>query len=133
MDSFVVDTHPLVLFAAGAGRRLGRKARAAFEAFEAERATLYIPAPVVLESWLLARGGKIKLKTTLRAWWDTLERAGLQHVPMESLDVIAASELDWQHHDVFDRLIVATAQRLELPLITGDAEITDWGRVDVHW
>ena len=133
MDSFVLDTHPLVLFAAGASGRLGKKARAAFDAFEAERATLYVPAPVVFETWLLARGGKITLKTTLGAWWQTLERAGLQHVPMESLDVIAASELDWQHRDVFDRLIVATAQRLEVPLITGDAEITDWGRVDVHW
>ncbi|MFL5404749.1 MAG: hypothetical protein ACJ79O_02715 [Myxococcales bacterium] len=47
---------------------------------------------------------------------------------------MAASELDWDHKDVFDRLIVvACALRLDLPLITGDAVITDWGGVQIQW
>jgi PIN domain nuclease of toxin-antitoxin system len=52
---------------------------------------------------------------------------------MEAIDVFAAYELDWQHSDPYDRLIVATARRLELPLITGDQAITDWGGVEVCW
>jgi hypothetical protein len=87
-------THPLVFYAANAVKRLGRKARHAFEAFEAGKATLYVPAPVVLETWMLARAGKLKLRTTLGAWWRDLESAGLVYEPLDGSDVIAASELD---------------------------------------
>ena len=132
-NSFVTDTHPLVFYAANVLKRLGRKARSAFEAFEAGKATLYVPAPVVLETWMLARAGKLKLRTTLGAWWRDLESAGLVYEPLEGGDVIAASELDWDHNDLFDRLIVSTVRRLELPLITADGEITAWGGVSVHW
>jgi len=132
-DSFVTDTHPLVFYAADAVKRLGRRARGAFEAFEAGKATLYVPAPVVLETWMLARAGKLKLRTTLGAWWRDLESAGLVYEPLEGADVIAASELDWGHNDLFDRLIVSTARRLDLPLITADGAITAWGGVSVHW
>jgi PIN domain nuclease of toxin-antitoxin system len=132
-DSFVTDTHPLVFYAADAVNRLGRKARKAFDAFEAGQATLYVPAPVVLETWMLARAGKVKLRTTLGAWWRDLESAGLVYEPLNGSDVIAASELDWAHNDLFDRLIVSTARRLELPLITADGAITEWGGVGVHW
>jgi PIN domain nuclease of toxin-antitoxin system len=132
-DSFVTDTHPLVFYAANAVKRLGRKARQAFEAFEAGKATLYVPAPVLLETWMLARAGKLKLRTTLGAWWRDLESAGLVYEPLDGSDVIAASELDWTHDDLFDRLIVSTARRLELPLITADGAITAWGGVSVHW
>jgi PIN domain nuclease of toxin-antitoxin system len=55
------------------------------------------------------------------------------HVELTAGDVLAAGELDWDHEDVFDRLIVACALRLDLPLITGDAAITDWAGVRIHW
>jgi PIN domain nuclease of toxin-antitoxin system len=133
MDAFVTDTHPLLYFAGSLERRLGRKARAAFRAFEAGELALYVPATVVLETWLLARGGRLKLRSTLARWWQEIEGPNLLHVELTAADVLAGSELDWDHQDVFDRLIVACALRLELPLITGDAAITDWAGVPIHW
>jgi PIN domain nuclease of toxin-antitoxin system len=133
MDNFVVDTHPLVFYAAGALSRLGRRARAAFEGFEKGKVALYVPAPAVIETWLLARGGRLKMKSGLGAWWRDIERVGMVHVPLEAADVIHANELDWQHRDVFDRMIVSTALRLDLPLISGDDEIAEWGGVEVCW
>ena len=132
-NSFVTDTHPLVFHAADAPQRLGTKARKVFDAFEAGEVTLYVPAPVVLETWMLARGGKVRIKTSFAAWWRDLETAGLIHEQLTFAEVIAASELDWSHRDLFDRLIVATARRLKLPLITGDDAITEWGGVQVSW
>ncbi len=133
MDCFVTDTHPLVHYAADALSKLGPNARAAFEGFEAGKVALYVPAPVVLETWLLARGGKLKLRTSLGSWWRQLESAGLVHVPLEAADIVSATELEWSHGDIFDRTIVAIAMRIGLPLITADGAITDWGRIDVHW
>ena len=37
------------------------------------------------------------------------------------------------NRDPFDRLICAAARRLDLPLITCDTEIANWGRVRVVW
>jgi PIN domain nuclease of toxin-antitoxin system len=37
------------------------------------------------------------------------------------------------NNDPFDGLICAAARRLDLPLITRDAEIERWGRVRVVW
>jgi PIN domain nuclease of toxin-antitoxin system len=133
MNAFVTDTHPLVYFAGSRERRLGRKALAAFRAFEAGQAVLYVPATVVLETWLLALGGRLPLRGSLARWWQQMEGPGLVHVELTAADVLAAGELDWDHKDVFDRLIVACALRLDLPLITGDAAITDWAGVPIHW
>ena len=133
MSAFVTDTHPLLYFAGSEERRLGRKARTAFRAFEAGEIALYVPATVVLETWLLARGGRLRLGSTLARWWQDIEGPGLVHVELTANDVLAASELEWDHKDVFDRLIVASARRLDLPLITGDAAITDWAGVPIHW
>lgn len=133
MNAFVTDTHPLVYFAGSRERRLGRKARAAFRAFEAGQVALYVPATVVLETWLLARGGHLRFPGSLARWWQQIERPALVHVELTAGDVVAASELDWDHKDVFDRLIVACALRLDLPLITGDTVITDWGGVQIQW
>jgi PIN domain nuclease of toxin-antitoxin system len=132
-DSFVTDTHPLIFYAGGLKNRLGPKALRALEGFDAGKVTLYVPAPVVLETWLPARGGKLKMKTSLGAWWRDFEAAGLVREPLQGEDVLAASELDWTHNDVYDRMIVATARRLGLPLITGDSEIIEWGGVPIHW
>ncbi|MFZ5469030.1 MAG: hypothetical protein ACOZIN_06270 [Myxococcota bacterium] len=41
--------------------------------------------------------------------------------------------LAWNHGDVYDRLVVACARRLGVPLTTADAEITDSKLVKVIW
>jgi hypothetical protein len=94
---FVADTHALVFHAADQQRKLGRKARAHFEAFEAGEAVLYVLTPVVIE------------------------------------DVFRARALAWDHPDFFDRMIVATTLRLELPLVTADVAITELGLVKTRW
>jgi PIN domain nuclease of toxin-antitoxin system len=133
MDAFVCDTHALVFFASGVDRKLGRRSKRIFEGFEDGRVTLYVPAPVVLETSFLVRSGAVRVPTTLRNWWRLLERPTLVHVDMSHDDVITAAELDWQHEDPYDRLIVSIALRLGAPLVTKDQAIHDWGGIDVVW
>ncbi|MBX9693064.1 MAG: PIN domain-containing protein [Cyanobacteria bacterium] len=47
-------------------------------------------------------------------------------------DLVIAHSLSF-NRDPFDALIVATAKRLELPLITADADITDSATCQTIW
>ena len=129
---FVTDTHPIVWLAA-ARRKLGRRAARAFAAYEAGEATLFVPAPVVLETWFLRKNGRIRERSSLGSWWTVIASPSLAFEPMTGEDVVEAERLDWAHDDVFDRLIVACARRLGLPLITADAAITKSELVEVIW
>ncbi len=131
-DAFVTDTHPVVWLAADR-KKLGRRAARAFDAYEAGEATLYVPAPVVLETWFLRKNGRIRASTSLGSWWDSVASPSLLFEPMTGEDVVQAERLHWEHVDVFDRLIVACALRLGLPLVTADAAITDSTLVEVVW
>ncbi|MCI0672329.1 MAG: PIN domain-containing protein [Myxococcaceae bacterium] len=137
VEGYVVDTHPLLFYAGNDLKRLSKRARAAFEAAESGEGFLYVPAPVVLETWLLALNGTIRLQTTLAAWWEDLAASGFHPLDMTRDDILDAAALRWSHRDIFDRLIVATAQRMDLPLLTKDHAITEWagvsGAIEVVW
>jgi PIN domain nuclease of toxin-antitoxin system len=133
IEAFVTDTHPLLWLRAGAARKLGRRARAAFDAYHSGGAHLFVPAAVVLETWFLSKNGTIVLDTTLERWWGHLASEQLHLEPLTAEDIFEAATLRWTHRDVYDRLIVATARRLDLPLVTADEAIMEWEGIDVIW
>ena len=133
MSAYVVDTHALIWFAANRPTKLGKKARAAFEEFERGEAVLYVPAVVAIEVWLLERNGTLSMPGGAEGWWRAIARPELVHVDLTLDHVLVAARLHWAHQDFFDRLVVATALGLDCPLLTKDAAITDWGRLDVVW
>lgn len=134
---YVADTHALIFYAAGEEKKLGREAREAFRALREGDGFIYVPAPVVMETWLLSRTGILRLKTSINAWWEDLEDAGFIHEVMTHDDILYAAGLDWGHQDMWDRIIVATARRLDVPLLTRDQEITDFAEktrhIEVRW
>lgn len=68
--------------------------------------------------------GKLHLPLPLREFANRLksvERVRLLDVSSE--DWIATVELAWEHRDPADRVVVATAMRRGLPLITSDGEM----------
>ena len=129
----VVDTHPLVWYACGTPRKLSARAKRIFELFETGSCSLLVPAPVLLELWFLSLNGTIGAAPSFRRWWRSIAREALVEVPLEHGDILDASELAWGHRDPQDRLIVATALRLDCPLLTADHAIHAWGGVDVVW
>lgn len=128
----VTDTHALLFHAAGGGR-LGPKAAAHFAACEAREALLYVPAAVVWEVALLARGGRINLRRSLREFFAELfSNPAYQPCDLSIEQVLLAEEIRI-NRDPFDALICAVARDLELPLITRDGDIRESGAVRVIW
>jgi PIN domain nuclease of toxin-antitoxin system len=132
-EAYVVDTHALVWRAAGLRRRFGDRSHDVFERFDAGAVTLYVPAVVLAEIASLERRGGLRMRSSFRRWWNELETAGAVGIPLEIDDVLRARELDWSHREMSDRVIVASALRLDLPLLTADRAIAEWGGVEVIW
>lgn len=130
--SAVLDTHPLLFHAAGGGR-LGARAAALLDRCERREALLYVPAAVIWECGLLARGGRIDLRRGLGAFFDDLfSNPAFQPLDLTPGQIFLADELR-SARDPFDALIVAAAQTLGLPLVTRDAAIRESGAVRVVW
>jgi PIN domain nuclease of toxin-antitoxin system len=128
----VCDTHALLFHAAGGGH-LGRRAAAHFAACELRQAILYVPAAVVWECGLLARGSRINLRRTVRGFFDDLfSNPAYQPYDLSAAQVFLADETRI-NRDPFDALICAAAIDLELPLITRDGDIKASGAVRVLW
>ena len=132
LHAVVTDTHPLLFHAAGGGR-LGAGARAQFEAAEAGRALVYVPAAVIWETAILARLVRINLRRPLRAFFaDLFSNPAYQPHELTGDQVFDAADLRFTR-DPFDGLIVAASRDLGLPLITRDAAIRESGSVPVVW
>lgn len=133
MRRYVTDTHALLRYS-GAGRgRLPQRVRRVFQQCEAGRATIVVPVVVAWETALLVEDGVIALQPSFTQWWDRL--AGMPNysvLPLD-LDVVKAAYGLRTLADPSDRLIVATALALGLPLITADSTITDSGLVPIIW
>ncbi|MGE3277942.1 MAG: type II toxin-antitoxin system VapC family toxin [Vicinamibacterales bacterium] len=128
----VTDTHALLYFAAGSPR-LGSRAAAHFEACDRREAILYVPVAVIWEVTLLARGGRVSLRRTVRAFFDDLfTNPAYYPYDLTAAQVFDADELRFTR-DPFDALICAAARDLELPLLTRDMAIGGSGTVRTIW
>jgi PIN domain nuclease of toxin-antitoxin system len=130
--AWVTDTHPLLFHAAG-GKGLSTQARRSFQACESRDGIIYVPAAVVWETSLLARAGRVRLGRTARAFFDDLfANPAYQPLPLDNEQIFLADE-ERPNSDPFNALICASARKLELPLITRDADIAGSGLVSVVW
>jgi PIN domain nuclease of toxin-antitoxin system len=131
-DAAVTDT-PALLYHASASPRLGRRAAAQFDRAEARRAIVYVPAAVIWEVALLARGGRFNLRRAPREFFaDLFSNPAYQPYDLTPAQILDADELRI-NRDPFDALICAAARDLEVPLLTRDADIGKSGAVRVIW
>lgn len=132
IDAAVSDTHAL-LYHAAANARLGRRAAAHFDRAEQRRAIVYVPAAVILEVALLARGGRFNLRRAPRDFFaDLFSNPAYQPYDLTAAQIFDADDLRI-NRDPFDALICAAARDLELPLLTRDADIGRSGACRVIW
>lgn len=128
--NLVADTHALLWYL-GAPKKLSAKAKAAFDKAESGQWTLFLPVICLYEAVLLSERGRIRFQ--YRELVEQLElRIGFRLVEMGAADVNEARSLA-SLVDPFDRVIVGTALRLGLPLITADERIRKSGSVTVYW
>ncbi len=132
LPAAVCDTHALLYFAGGSSR-LGRRAAQHFAACDRRQALTYVPAAVIWEVALLARGGRVNLRRTVRAFFgDLFSNPAYQPHDLTAAQIFDADDLRLTR-DPFDALICACARDLELPLLTRDAAIAESGVVRTIW
>jgi len=127
---YVLDTHALV-WAVLSRDQLGSKATRIIE--QARPGELAITSASIIELGRLIYADKIDLNG--RRPSDVFKGALAYNVvlPAALEAALKAPVLDLPHSDPFDRLIVAEALVLGVPLITKDGNITDSGVVRVVW
>lgn len=93
---------------------------------------LLIPAISVWEIFMLEVKGRIKLSMPVQAWIEKI--MSLPYVKLKPLSVDIALESchlpGTFHPDPADRMIVATSRILDVPLMTRDQRIIDYGKKD---
>lgn len=81
---------------------------------------LFVSAASAWEIAIKTRLGRLDGAGLLSSWAGTLEAMIAQEVAMDSADAILAGQLNWDHRDPFDRMIVAQAARRGLAIVTSD-------------
>lgn len=128
-SEFVTDTIGLVLRLEG--RKTGLASRSAFDAAEAGKATVYIPAVVFAEILYLSE--KRRIRVSLADVANYIKRYPQYREYPLSLSVVQASAHITDVRELHDRLIAGTARLLGLDLITNDAVIQESAFVGTVW
>jgi PIN domain nuclease of toxin-antitoxin system len=134
VENLVTDTHPLLHYLCGNQKKLSVEVRLAFDnAFGRKGTTIYVPSIVLIEVTMLVQKQKINLKMSFETWVDAL--FGCPLIMPLSFDHEAAKI----NHgltllcDPFDRAIVASALRMDLPLITNDSLLHRLEPCQLYW
>ena len=81
---------------------------------------LFVSAASAWEISIKTRLGRLDGSGILSSWKETLESMAAQELAMDSADATLAGQLNWDHRDPFDRMIVAQATRRGLAIATSD-------------
>lgn len=129
---FVADTHALVWALTKQLRRLGKRARAAFEAAERGQTLIYISLATLIELDRLEVRGRIRFSQSIEEIIRQMSAApGYDFVPLTAEIFLRSRK--FRDLESMDRLIVATAEELDCPLITADRAIHERRPVTIVW
>jgi len=122
--SLLLDTQSLVWFVEDLPA-LGPKARVALWDADTE-GHLHISAISFWEIGVLHRNCRLSLSMELLEWRDAVLRRGIIEQPLTGGLAILAESIEGFHNDPADRMIAATAQLLDLVLVTSERKILGW-------
>jgi PIN domain nuclease of toxin-antitoxin system len=122
----LLDTHVWLWAVEDAAGRLGRQTRRLLSKTEA-RSTLRISVVSVFEVIALHAAGRLRLARTPEQWMrEALDSPALRLAELTSSIAIDAGGIARASlPDPMDRLLVATARQLDVPLVTADRAILD--------
>jgi PIN domain nuclease of toxin-antitoxin system len=125
----LLDTHAW-LWWCGESRKLSARARRAID--ESER--LFVSSISCLEIATAVQKGRIRLNRDVLLWLrQAAARPKVELVPISLEIAVAAAQLQGMHGDSADRLIVATAQELNVLLLTKDRRLRRLRHVSSVW
>jgi PIN domain nuclease of toxin-antitoxin system len=130
---FVTDTHALIHHVTNHKRRLGRRARVIFNRADRGTDTILVPFTVLEEVMLLSEAGRIRLLLPFRDLVISFAQSDNFDLGVNDAQLLLEAASFTALADPYDRLIVAQARLIGLPLITGDEEIHKSGLVRTVW
>lgn len=125
----LLDTHIWFWHAIGDARRVGPRVRRAIDR-AATRGTVVVSTVSMFEIAALVASGRIRLAISAETWIrQTIDTGGLQVAEVTSSIALEAGSIPAAAlADPMDRLLVATARTLDIPIVTRDARILDYVR-----
>ncbi len=130
----VLDTHALIWWVSGEQGQLSAEADAVI-ASEHARGKILVSSITAWEVAMLVHRGRLALAMDVSAWLGVVEEIeAVAFVPVDNDLAVKAVELPGAFHkDPADRLIVATARKLAVPLVTADDKIRSYPHVRTIW
>ena len=126
----LLDTCALLWLVAG-GTSLSRAAR---DAIAAPSTRLFVSAITAFEIGVKHRRGALTLPVAPRLWYGrALAFHAVEEIAIDGRIAVRSTELPQLHADPCDRIIVATAQRDDLVILTPDPLIRSYPKTRTRW
>lgn len=115
----VLDTSALLFWTLDPGR-LSVSATEAIESAD----QILVSSIAIWEIGIKVKRGKLGIPISVREYAQRLKGVDrVEIVPVDEFTWIDSIDLEWEHRDPADRVMVATAKRFGCPLLTSDAAI----------
>jgi PIN domain nuclease of toxin-antitoxin system len=121
--TFLLDTH-ILIWSMVEPNRLSRRAR---QAIENPKNRVLISAAVAWELAIKVKAGKFSPAPIIDRLERLLEQAAFLELPITIEHATCAGSLALHHRDPFDRLLVAQALSLRIPVVSADAILDQYG------
>ena len=129
MKSVLLDTHTWV-WSFGADDLLSDRARSAVSTAD----VVYLSPISFFEiGQKVCNGRWPEMDAHVEGLPDILRTQGGVLAPFSPEICLKASLMDWQHRDPFDRLILATAEIMQVPLVSKDRALQERHSAHVIW
>jgi len=127
----LLDTHSLLWWALDPDR-LSRSGKEAVQVMEEGGG--YASAISVWELGIKVQRGQLELPISVDELARRVEGGGVvELVPVDTTTWLRTLSLDWEHRDPADRVIVATAQLKQVPILTKDRTMHEFEGIECIW
>ena len=129
----VLDTHTLVWWVTG-DVALSKKAKTAIDR-ELNGGQIIVSAISAWEIAMLVERERLVLSMDVESWLATVAKIdAVRFIPLDVEIALKSVDLPGSFHkDPADRMIVATARKLAVPLVTKDEKIRAYAHVKTIW
>lgn len=130
----VLDTHVLLWWVSGADV-LSVAAKKAINRTLTQGSEVIVSSISAWEASMLIDKERLILSMDVESWFDEVSQIdGVRFMPVDNEIGIKSTELPGDFHkDPADRMIVATARKLAVPLVTADEKIRNYEHVKTIW
>jgi PIN domain nuclease of toxin-antitoxin system len=127
-----LDTHALIWWVTG-DAQLSSAAKTAIKKAQSKGEVLVS----CISSWeiaMLVARGRLVLNVDVAQWLTTVTKIdGVRFIPVDTEIATKSVELSEFHKDPADRMIVSTARKFSVPLVTKDEKIRAYQHVRTIW